>query len=366
MKTIVFKPGGRKTRIIVGSSCIDESLYKLTNIFPFLRENIRVAVISQRHILQCHYKSLRKSLNKLPWAIESLEFRDGEDEKSIDNYENLMTKLLENPPGFNLVIAFGGGVVGDISGFIASTYRRGIPIIQIPTTVVAMSDAAIGGKTAINFRHLKNMVGTFHHPIAIISDVQFLRTLPEREYLSGLAEIIKYGIVLDKIHFSYMQKNIKKILKRENKSIQKIIETSSRIKASIVEKDEFDTLGIRNSLNYGHTVGHAIETGTNLSLFTHGEVVAIGMCAATFIAYNLNLISQNYFDEIIKLIKDYNLPTNIGSGIEPERIHHYMLYDKKNRFGKIRMVLPYRRGSFRVVDNIPKNLLLESIEFVKK
>jgi 3-dehydroquinate synthase len=244
------------------------------------------------------------------------------------------------------ILAVGGGVVGDLAGFVAATYMRGVPLIHLPTTLLAQVDSSIGGKVAVNHGQLKNNIGTFYQPTAVITDTFTLRTLPEPEYINGMAEVIKYGIIRDRRLFN--------LVKYSPQLLEEIIERCAAIKAEIVENDERD-LGLRNILNYGHTVGHALETVSNYDI-KHGQGVAIGMIAAALISQRMGYLSEDDFTNIQTLIGEIGLPVIIqGLGI-PE-IMQVMQHDKKKKDGKIRFILPRAIGDVFISEDVSQEMV---------
>ena len=273
---------------------------------------------------------------------------DGEEYKTLDQVCQIYNFLLENEVSrTEPIIALGGGVIGDLAGFVASTYKRGCPLIQIPTTLLAQVDAAIGGKTGINHRLGKNMVGTFYQPDSVIADVVMLQTLSEKEFRNSLAEVVKYGIIKDQKLFSLLEKERKKILDRDTYILGEIVSRCVQIKSKIVEEDEREEKGIREMLNFGHTIGHIIETLTDYSQYTHGEAVAIGMVEETKRAVRSGQLAEIDLKRIIGLVSSYGLPVAIPDRIGLGDLKKAILQDKKIRQGKIRLPVP--EGIGRIV-----------------
>lgn len=278
-------------------------------------------------------------LKKSGLNIKLFSFSSGEKSKSIETVTALASQMLAaNFDRRDCVIALGGGVVGDLAGFLASIYMRGIPVIQIPTTLLAMVDASVGGKTGVDLANGKNLLGTFHQPKAVFIDTNFLKTLPEKQIRNGLAEIIKCGVIKDKKLFEYIEKNLQKILKLEQKTLIKIIAQSLRVKKEVVEKDEKEK-GIRMILNYGHTYGHALEKTSNYTLL-HGFAISIGMVLANKMAVEKHLMSEKDAERIKKLL--------INAGLPVATMHKPTLSDLKNdkkRIGnQISFILPKKIG----------------------
>jgi 3-dehydroquinate synthase len=261
----------------------------------------------------------------------------GENQKSLRTAVNLYTRLCDtHAERTTPIVALGGGVIGDLAGFVAATYMRGIPIIQIPTTLLAQVDSSIGGKVAVNSGNLKNMIGAFYQPKLVISDINVLKTLDSRQMCNGFAEIIKYGIIQDANFFSYIEKNLDSIRALNNDIVEEAVFQSVQIKTHFIELDEQD-LGNRQMLNYGHTVGHGIESASNFKI-SHGEAVALGMIAAAKISFNVSILEKAELTRISLLIKNAGLPFNIPTR-KIDGIIQALRHDKKIVNGKIRLVL---------------------------
>ncbi len=273
---------------------------------------------------------------------------DGEKNKSFQQFELIISDMLRLGLGRDTtIIALGGGVVGDLAGFVAACYQRGIPFIQIPTTLLAQVDASVGGKTAINHSLGKNMVGSFHQPSLVIIDTQTLETLPDREYRAGLSEVIKYGLIMDANFFNWLTQNVESILAKDKTHLNFLITRCCELKAQIVEQDEKE-LGIRAILNLGHTFAHAIEAETGYCQYLHGEAVAIGLHAAMRLSVKLKLISDHYLEQLIDLLHRFNLPILIPKQLKASALLLHMKRDKKNLNGQIRIVLNIALGQARV------------------
>ncbi len=312
----------------------------------------KVAVITNPKIAGLHLHYLLSHLKAKELIIITLA--DGEEYKNIKSIEYAMDRMFDAKfDRKSYVIAFGGGVIGDMSGFLASIFLRGIKFIQIPTTLLAMVDSSVGGKTGINNRYGKNLIGSFYQPEAVYIDTHFLSTLDKREFSAGMAEVIKMAVMFDK-EFFY---NI------ENMRVEEIIKRSVEIKADVVNLDEKEH-GIRSVLNYGHTFGHVIENLTNYKTYLHGEAVAIGMVMANRLAVKLGYLSEDEERDILELLKKYNLPTTFKITNEEEFYNHFFL-DKKTSNNKIKFILPNGIGNYKIVENLDKNLLLEVLREFK-
>lgn len=260
------------------------------------------------------------------------------------------------------IIAFGGGVIGDLAGFISAIYKRGIPYVQLPTTLVSQVDSSIGGKVAIDLDCGKNLAGAFYQPKLVFCELSFLKSLPEREIRGGLAEVIKYAAIKDPLLMDYIELNLKGIFSGDLNILCHIVSRCCQIKARIVEQDEYDKNGIRVILNYGHTIGHALERATEYSKhLTHGEAIALGMVVANQISVKLSLLRESFAERIKGLLVKCGLPITI-SGVTVEEIYKYHQYDKKFIHKKNRFVLLNKIGSAKIVENIPERVVKESIK----
>ena len=289
--------------------------------------------------------------------LETLILEDGESTKTEKTWSTIIDKLVDMKANRDTtIIALGGGVIGDIVGFAAATYMRGLPFIQIPTSLLAQVDSSVGGKTGINHPKGKNLVGSFYQPIAVVSDIDTLKTLPDREYKCGLAEIIKYGAIYDSDFFDWLEVNISLLLKRDHDALIYAISRSCEIKADIVSQDELET-GKRAILNFGHTFAHAIENHFGYGIIFHGEAVAIGMLMAS----KISLISQSDQDRLKNLIINSGLPHNLEEFDKNEMLE-IMLLDKKIKNKKLRLILLNRLGEAYIEDNIHNDHIMDAFE----
>ncbi|MCX6985261.1 MAG: 3-dehydroquinate synthase [Lentisphaerae bacterium] len=292
-------------------------------------------------------------------------FKAGEASKNIRTYESLLRKASKSGlDRSSVIVALGGGVVGDVAGFVAATYMRGVSFIQVPTTLLAMVDSSVGGKTGIDLPEGKNLVGAFWQPRLVVIDPQTLRTLPKREVRCGLAEIVKYGVIMDEKFFSFLEKNLYGMKNMEMETYARIIARCCELKAEVVCADERETSGLRAILNYGHTFGHAIETVTGYGKYAHGEAVSIGMCIAANLAISCNKFSPESAGRQKSLLKATGLPTNIAGDIGSVKIYKAMFKDKKTEKGNLRMVLPDRIGKVSLVKDVNVKAVLEAIRSV--
>ncbi len=301
------------------------------------------AIITDSNVKNLYGNKLKTLFQKNDLNVLLIDFPAGEKQKNRDIKTQIENTMMESNFGRDsVVIALGGGVVGDIAGFVAATYMRGIPYIQVPTTLVACVDSSIGGKTAVDTQYGKNLIGAFYQPRSVYIDLYTLKTLDKKEIREGLAEIIKYGVIADQHLFSLLESGIEKLFEFNNNLLRKIIATCCKIKAKIVEKDEKES-GLRKILNFGHTVGHAIERSSDYTL-SHGNAISIGMVVEGKIAVELGLWNKNELTRLELLLKRAGLPTEIPFNVTAENLTDNMKIDKKSRRGSIQMALPSAIG----------------------
>jgi 3-dehydroquinate synthase len=258
-------------------------------------------------------------------------------------------------------VAVGGGVVGDLAGFVAATYNRGLPLLMVPTTLLAMVDSSVGGKVGVNLPQGKNLVGAFHQPAGVWIDTSLLDTLPDREYRSGLAEVVKYGVIRDAEFFEWLEKNAPAVLAREPAAVAHVVARSCRLKADVVEQDEREETGLRMVLNYGHTFAHAFESVGGYGTWLHGEAVAAGMVCASRLAERRGLISAEMTERQSALLARFQLPTARKPEWDVDRLIEAMRRDKKNVGGRMRFVLPTRLGDVAPFDEVPEAQVREVV-----
>ncbi len=320
-----------------------------------LNFNKKVAIVTNPKVSGLHLKTLLQNINANELYIVTIP--DGEEHKNMDTILFILDRLHEHGiDRKSLLIAFGGGVVGDMTGFAASIYLRGIDFIQIPTTLLSQVDASVGGKTGVNNRFGKNLTGSFYQPQAVYCETNFLKTLPQREFRAGIAEMVKMALTFDKKFFDWL---IEHDLNDENDliiAIKKCIE----IKADIVSKDEKES-GIRAVLNYGHTFAHVIENETNYSTYLHGEAVAIGIVYANYLALKLGFITNDEFDKIVKFLKKYHLPTTYKIK-NYNNFYNKFFHDKKSSNQKIKFILLNHIGNYKMIDDIKKDLVISALK----
>ena len=313
----------------------------------------RVALVTDAVIMRLHGAVVAGSLDKAGFAVTTIEVPEGEGAKTLavaDHcWDRLLTAGLDRS---STVLGLGGGAVGDLAGFVAATYMRGTHFVTLPTTVLAQVDASIGGKTAIDHPRAKNLIGAFHQPRLVVVDPAVVRTLPEREFRSGLAEIVKHGIVLDQPYFEDVEQHAAALLARRLDVLERIIGGSCRLKASVVERDPEEKTELRFALNHGHTIGHALEATTAYARWTHGEAVSIGIAAEARLARRLRLTDDATVARQERLLTALGLPVHAGA-VDIEAVLTAITHDKKARDGRVPFVLAPRLGDFRVVYDVP-------------
>lgn len=350
MQEIIVKLGERSYPIYIGKEMLGNLVAKLSSLGK------RGAIITDTNVNQLWGKELELCLGAGDYSLPVYTIAAGEVSKSIAVAEKGYRQLLKwGLDRKSFLIAFGGGVVGDLSGFIAATYMRGITCVQVPTTLMAQVDSSIGGKTGVNLCEGKNLVGSFWQPKFVFSDVETLKTLPQNEMKTGLAEVIKYGVIKDKELFHYLEDNTDKIHSTDI-NWEDIISRCASIKADIVSRDELELIGLRAILNYGHTIGHALETLTEYQGLSHGEAVAIGMVAAARLSYRLGHLSETDKERQIRVIEQIGLPIAIPEIKDKQatinKILQMLRYDKKAVAGKLKFVLAKSIGEVMVTDKV--------------
>src|SRR6059036_16379 len=333
--------GSRSYRIIVESGALDTVGARLAE----LRVGSRTALVSDAAILRLYGKAVERSLESAGFTVTTVEVPAGEAAKTLAVAERCWDALL----------AAGGGAVGDVAGFVAATYMRGVNIVQLPTTVLAMVDASSGGKTAINHPTAKNLIGAFHQPRLVLCDPTTTRTLSQREFSSGLAEIVKHGIVLDAAYFAEVERDAAALCARDLPVVERIIGGSCRLKAGIVERDERES-ELRHVLNYGHTIGHALEAVTGYARFAHGEAVALGIVAEARLARRLGIGSDETVARQERLLASVGLPVR-APAIDADEVLAAITRDKKARDGRVPFVLAPRIGAFQLAYDVSPDLM---------
>jgi 3-dehydroquinate synthase len=316
-------------------------------------------VVTTRDVWELHGSKLKDALGTRLRSV--LFFPGGEHHKRLSEVESLADQMVEaGADRSSLVVAFGGGIVTDVGGFLAASFMRGIPVLQIPTTLVAQVDAAIGGKTGVNLVGGKNLVGAFHQPLAVLIDPDLLATLPEREYRAGLYEVIKCGVIRSPRLFDLMMNRQREVMDLQSAIVDDLISESVRIKAEVVSADEKEG-DLRRILNFGHTIGHALEAETSYTRFLHGEAVAFGMNAATHLARITGLLPDADTEQILECVRRYG-PIPPLNGIQATNLIDRLGADKKTIQGKVHFVLPERIGVVKVLSGIPASHVLTATE----
>jgi len=324
----------------------------------------RYVVISDSIVNPLYGDIVREKLQQATLPVDTVEIPAGEKSKSMATVVEVVRQLIAlNASRKSLLVALGGGVVGDLTGFVASIFKRGIPYVQIATSLVAQVDSSVGGKTGVDTNEGKNLIGTFYQPKAVFIDPSFLDTLSERDFKNGLAEIIKYGIIADEDLFELLCENTAGIIQRKPNLMKTLIERSCKIKAEIVEKDEKEG-DLRRILNFGHTVGHALEATSDYRL-SHGEAVAIGIVAATKISHKLEYLDETLCKNIISLVEQYGLPISIPRDFDTQKILDYMASDKKVVGRHLHFVLIDGIGKPFVTPDVPRNRIREIVDELK-
>jgi len=350
MQTLNLDLGNRSYPIYIG-----KGLLGIEKILCQHIEGKNVAIVSNETIANHYQEILCKSLGE--YEILSITLLDGEKQKNLSTVEKIYDLLVENHfPRDSTLIALGGGVVGDITGFAASTYQRGVGFIQIPTTLLAQVDSSVGGKTGVNHPQSKNMIGAFYQPKAVIIDTETLKTLDNREISAGLAEVIKYGLLADANFFSWLENNITELLAKNDDALIQAITESCKSKAKIVSEDEFET-NKRALLNLGHTFGHAIEAVLGYGNWLHGEAVGCGIVMAAKLSNQIGWLNSVDLERVIALIEKTNLPTKLPKNIDRKKLKEHMFFDKKILKGELRLVLLKNIGEAVVTTDFTESAL---------
>ncbi len=344
------------------SIMISPGLFNDLAAFVPLQSGDQAMLVTNLTVARFYLKKIKMLLEQGGIRVDQVIVPDGEQYKSLAVLEQIFATLLEKQHGRDTVlIALGGGVIGDLTGFAAACYQRGVRFIQVPTTLLAQVDSALGGKTAVNHPLGKNMIGAFHQPASVVIDPDCLRTLPLRELVSGLAEVIKYGIILDADFFVWLEHNIDKLLLLDTMALRYCIRRCCELKAHVVARDEWDKSGLRALLNLGHTYGHAIETEMGYGVWLHGEAIATGMMMAAETARRIGHFCLSDVERIRQLLLRAGLPVHGPAGMRPESYLPHMMRDKKVSAGKLRLVLPVAIGRAEIHTGIAHNIVLAAI-----
>ncbi len=361
MRTVDVALDDRSYEIRVGTAMLDRVGSHVASILT----PGAALLVSDEVVAGFYLERVERSLRDAGFRVAVATVPSGEPSKSHQEllrlYDACFAAGLERG---SAVVALGGGVVGDLAGFAAATYLRGVRLVQVPTTLLAQVDSSVGGKTGINLAGGKNLVGAFHQPVLVIADVEALESLGEREMSTGMAEVVKHAVIRDAELFDRLEAEPGSLLAREPDALEEVVAWNCRIKADVVAADEREA-GLRAILNYGHTVGHAIERVASYGAYTHGEAVAIGMHAEAFLARQRGEISEAVHDRQRKLLERFGLGTCLREPLEVSRLLGTMRHDKKVRGGRVRFVLPREIGSVRIADDLAESELRRALEFVQ-
>lgn len=350
----------RKVKVELGSNsyeiCIGSGL--LAQAGSWFREigfSGKLVIITDPTVKRLYGDALSQSLTRDDFSVATLLVPEGEEYKSLETAGRLYRELTDNYAERGTpFLALGGGVIGDLTGFVAATYMRGVPLVQIPTTLLAQVDSSIGGKTAVNHDQLKNKIGVFYQPRLVIADIDTLKTLPARELVNGLAEVIKSAAIGNKEFFAYLENNIEKVKSLDKGVLEEVVSQTAEIKAGVVAKDEKDT-GLRNVLNYGHTIGHAVESASDFKV-EHGQAIAIGMVAAARISNRLGILDSHEVARLKGIIEKASLPSEMPD-LKLDKIMQNMKHDKKVTQEKIKFVLLKSIGNAFVTEEVTSELV---------
>lgn len=356
MKTLTVDLGDRSYPIF-----IDCGLLEREDVWGgYIKKKGNVVIVTNTTVCTWYLSKLEESITRLGYKVSSCILPDGEKYKNLESFNQIMTFLLEHNCGRDTtLVALGGGVIGDLTGFAAASFQRGVDFIQVPTTLLSHVDSSVGGKTGINHPLGKNMIGAFYQPKAVIIDLNCLQTLPERELAAGMAEVIKYGIIWDNSFFKYLEEHTDNIWKLDFDVISEVVYRCCSIKAEVVHQDEKEG-GIRAILNLGHTFGHAIETFMGYGVWLHGEAVAAGTVMASRVALIRGYLSGNEFNRIVALLKNNRLPVSKPENMTTDDFMKLMIHDKKALNGHIRYIIPDALGKSSVKDDLSQAEIVEA------
>lgn len=364
MPTITVKLSENSYDIVIAPG----SLAQLGSPMKELNLGEKVLVVSNPEIFDYYGETTVRSLETAGFNVSTHLIPAGETYKTLQYIEKIYDTALENYlERSSTLVALGGGVIGDMTGFAAATWLRGVNFVQVPTSLLAIVDASVGGKTGVNHPKGKNLIGAFYQPKLVAIDPLVLKTLPEREFRAGMAEVIKYGVIWDADLFAKLERaeRLDSLDYFDEELLQTIIIRSCQAKAEVVSKDEKEA-SLRAILNYGHTIGHAIESLTEYELFIHGEAVAIGMVAAGKIAVSLGLWTKEDAKRQDDVIIKTKLPTNIPAALDPEAILEILKGDKKVKAGKVRFILPTQIGAVTITDRVTPEIIREAINAIRQ
>lgn len=350
MSTLQVALGERSYPIFIQPGLLHEA----QSFAPFIKGS-KAVIVTNDVVSPIYLETLLDTLKGIDTHVITLP--DGEQYKDLKHFELVITRLLElNASRDTTLLALGGGVIGDVTGFVAASFQRGMPFIQVPTTLLAQVDSSVGGKTAVNHPKGKNMIGAFYQPQAVIIDTSTLKTLPAREFSAGMAEVIKYGVIYDGSFFSWIEQNVSALKAQSDKQIQFAIQRCCEIKAEIVSQDERES-GLRALLNLGHTFGHAIEAEQGYGVWLHGEAVAAGIALAADVAVRKGWLTEKDKQRIDNLLSAFDLPISAPQNMGYSEFIGHMQHDKKVQLGKIRFIIPKSIGSAVITQDVDQHLL---------
>ncbi|MCF6093381.1 3-dehydroquinate synthase [Microaerobacter geothermalis] len=364
MVTLKVELGDRSYPIHIGSHLL-ERLHSLLS--PFISKGKKVLIITDRHVAPLYLQTVEEQIRRTGADVFSYQVNPGESAKSLSVFQEIIGFALQNGlDRKSVVLALGGGVVGDLAGFVAATYMRGIPFVQIPTTLLA-HDSSVGGKVAVNHPLGKNIIGSFHQPLMVVYDTNTLKTLPSRELSAGFSEVIKHGFIWDAQFVQWLDQNAQSLWNLEEPMLSEAIYRGCLVKVHVVSNDEKEE-GLRAILNLGHTIGHAIETLSGYGELNHGEAVAIGMVGAAKLAEKLGIVEEIFSlsEEYTRILKKYHLPTSLPGHFSPDEVISVMKRDKKNRENTIVMVLPKKFGEVIITKGVPEAAIKEVLTELKQ
>jgi 3-dehydroquinate synthase len=350
MATLTVELGERSYPILIEANLLDHPEVLTTHL-----TTNKVVVVTNDVVDPLYFPTVSQAL--AGYDVSKIVVPDGEQHKNLQSFEMVISKLLEMSAGRDTtLIALGGGVIGDLTGFVAASFQRGMPFIQIPTTLLSQVDSSVGGKTAVNHPLGKNMIGAFYQPKAVLIDTNSLTTLPEREFAAGMAEVIKYGVIYDADFFIWLEDNQQAIKHKKLEALQYMIARCCAIKAEIVAIDERES-GLRAILNLGHTFGHAIEAEKGYGNWLHGEAVSAGIILASAVATKMNWLEASEFSRIESLLQAFDLPTDAPSDMAYDEFIRHMRHDKKVQAGQLFFVIPKGIGKAVVTNEISAEVL---------
>ncbi len=357
MKTLEVRCSDNPYRMLIGAGALEMVADELIR----LGFSGTVVVVTDETVAGLFGACLEEYLRRGGLLPQLEVISPGEAQKNLETASALYSRLNDlGAERSTPMLALGGGVIGDLTGFVAATYFRGLPLVHVPTTLVAQVDSSIGGKVAVNHGRLKNNIGSFYQPASVVADTASLLHLPEREYRNGLAEVIKSAMIRDAQFFGYLESNIERVVARDSETLEYVVAVTAGIKATVVEEDEKD-MGLRNILNFGHTVGHGIETASAFSI-AHGEAVAIGMVAATRIASSMQIMSASCCERLKTLLQRAGLPVAVPLHVDRDDVVDAMMHDKKRVKGRLRFILPVSIGEVQIRDDVPAEQVYQTLE----